>query len=315
MPAGRPSGRVRGGGGPHEQTGSYHVTSVIRRRRLLFNAAGRARGQAEARRCEPLEGRRLLTTFAVSSLGDPKYAAAYAALFDALDVENKRDQAMEASDQLTKLDPKEPRYARHFSRRGSILFERNDLDGQLAAFRKAAELDPKNAKYHYNVSVVLQKKGQVGEAIAACERAVELDPRDGKICLQLAWLLYVDPRFRDAGRAVALARKAIELTPAANVEGLTQRWQTLGWALYYAGDWKGSVAALERSMALQPSPKGGDPGQWFCLAMDHWQLGDQAEARRWYDRAVAWMEENNPEHTEFNGFRVEAGELLGVNEQ
>lgn len=31
---------------------------------------------------------------------------------------------------------------------------------------------------------------------------------------------------------------------------------------------------------------------WFFLAMAHQRLGDPVEARKWYVRAVAWMDKN-----------------------
>ena len=89
---------------------------------------------------------------------------------------------------------------------------------------------------------------------------------------------------------------------------------TLGGTLYHAGDWKGSVAALERSMALQPAPKGGDPGQWFCLAMDHWQLGNTEEARRWFGVAVSWMDKTGKTSATTRRIRAEAAALLGIDE-
>jgi hypothetical protein len=45
--------------------------------------------------------------------------------------------------------------------------------------------------------------------------------------------------------------------------------------------------------------------------MAHWQRGERETARRWYDRAVAWMKENQPRDEELRGFRAEA-ERLGL---
>jgi eukaryotic-like serine/threonine-protein kinase len=84
---------------------------------------------------------------------------------------------------------------------------------------------------------------------------------------------------------------------------------TLGVAYYRTGDWKAAIAALEKSMELR---KGGDSLDWFFLAMAHWQLGNKDEARRWYDKAVKWMEEHAPKNVELTRFRAEAAELLGV---
>jgi hypothetical protein len=41
-------------------------------------------------------------------------------------------------------------------------------------------------------------------------------------------------------------------------------------------------------------------------------LGNKDEARQWYDRAVQWMEKNNPQDEELRRFRTEAAELLAI---
>ena len=50
--------------------------------------------------------------------------------------------------------------------------------------------------------------------------------------------------------------------------------------------------------------------------MAHWQLGDQDDARSWYDKAVErmekWMDKNKPQDEKLRRFRAEAEELLGI---
>ena len=55
---------------------------------------------------------------------------------------------------------------------------------------------------------------------------------------------------------------------------------------------------------------GGDSADWFFLAMAHWQLGEKDKARQWYDRAVEWMDKNEPMNEELRRFRNEAEELI-----
>src|SRR5262249_19285951 len=116
----------------------------------------------------------------------------------------------------------------------------------------------------------------------------------------LAWSLATcaDPKFRDASRAVELAKQAVEQAPKAGDD-----WNTLGVAQYPAGDWKAAIAALKKSMELR---KGGNSVDWFFLAMAYWQLRDKKEARKWYDQAVPWMEKNQPKDEELVRFRAEA---------
>lgn len=48
--------------------------------------------------------------------------------------------------------------------------------------------------------------------------------------------------------------------------------------------------------------------------MAYWQSDNKDEARKWFDRAVTWMEKNQPQNEELRRFRTEAAELLGVKE-
>jgi hypothetical protein len=41
-------------------------------------------------------------------------------------------------------------------------------------------------------------------------------------------------------------------------------------------------------------------------------LGEKDVARKWYDKAVDWMEKNEPNNREFGRFRTEAEELLKI---
>jgi hypothetical protein len=69
---------------------------------------------------------------------------------------------------------------------------------------------------------------------------------------------------------------------------------------------------LKKSTTLQANPKGGDPGQWFFLAMAHSKLENQEEAAKWYGQSIQWMDKHQPNHQEWKRFRVEAAELLKV---
>ena len=115
-----------------------------------------------------------------------------------------------------------------------------------------------------------------------------------------------DTKVRDGDRAVKLAKKAVERAPE---QGAYH--STLGAAQYRAAAWNEAVAALEKSAGLR---NGGDSFDWFFLAMAHWKLGAKDKAREWYDKAVRWMDTNQPKNEELRRFRAEAAELLRLNE-
>jgi hypothetical protein len=46
-----------------------------------------------------------------------------------------------------------------------------------------------------------------------------------------------------------------------------------------------------------------------------WQSGQKDEARRWYDRAVEWMDKNDPSNEFLRRTRAEAAELMAIKEK
>src|SRR5262249_31639958 len=70
-----------------------------------------------------------------------------------------------------------------------------------------------------------------------------------------------------------------------------------------------TIAAIQKSMELR---QGGDSWDWFFLAMANWQLGETEEARKWYDKALEWMEKNDPKNDELRRFRAEMEELMKI---
>jgi len=122
--------------------------------------------------------------------------------------------------------------------------------------------------------------------------------------MKCAWVLAIDsdPKFRNPAVAVDLAQRGVRLE--ARNWGW---WNTLGAAQYRSGDWKAAVSALEKSVQLR---EGGDSFGWFFLAMAHWQLHQNDEAHRWYNKAVEWMDKNKPQDPELRRFRAEAAKLL-----
>jgi serine/threonine protein kinase/WD40 repeat protein/tetratricopeptide (TPR) repeat protein len=162
-----------------------------------------------------------------------------------------------------------------------------------------------------------QLRGTVREALGDSdqargdrEKANALLPKDPRTLNNRAWILAtgsIDQR--DAERAVALARRAVALAP-----GQPFSLNTLGVALYRAGQYAEAVSVLEQSLA---AGKGEfDAFDLFFLAMAHYRLGHATQARACFDRAVRWLSErkNLPAQsvTELTSFRTEAEAVLAL---
>ena len=147
---------------------------------------------------------------------------------------------------------------------------------------------------------------------AAAVAIVEQLADDPELLDKASWYLVQAPAGTRDDYLLALRRAeaAVRLAP----ENGTYL-KTLGVALYRLGRYEDALESLRRAAALHAAKNSGPtPTELAFLAMAHWQLGDKPQARSWYDKAVQWMEKNQPKNEELLRFRAEAAALLGVKE-
>ncbi|MGE5191727.1 MAG: tetratricopeptide repeat protein [Deltaproteobacteria bacterium] len=199
-----------------------------------------------------------------------------------------------------------PANAEAWNSRGNCQAALKRWDEALADYSKAVELQPSHWKAWLNRGMLYEKQRQVEKARNNFSRAIELNPTSAELHNNLAWYLVSrrDAELHDPAWGLSLAKRAVELAPET---GTYQN--TLGVAHYRAGNWKGAIAALEKSAALR---QGGDAFDWYFLAMAHRQTGNQDEARRWYDKAAEWREKNAGDNEELRHFDAEAREVLDM---
>ena len=199
------------------------------------------------------------------------------------------------------------------------------LSEALVVFEKLmTDVPDRGSNWHFAADTERQiadsmfSRGKYEQAEQGLQRSIELheqrvakfpdlvvsDAERAASYKELAWLLATSPvsEQRNAARAVELAQKAVEIQPT---EG--GPWNTLGVAQYRAAQWQPAVDSLTKSIDLR---EGGDAVHWFFLAMAHWQLDHDEEARKWYDKAAEWMAKNRSQNKPLNRFHAEADTLM-----
>jgi tetratricopeptide (TPR) repeat protein len=218
-----------------------------------------------------------------------------------------------------------PDFALAHQNLGNDLLKSGKVDQAITEEREAIRLKPDSADAHAILGDSFIVQGKWAEAIASYAEAIRINKDHVRARVMLAMLLATcpDTKHRDPGRAIAVAKAAVELDQKSSIT-----WQVLGWALYRTGNWQASIEALEKSCQLQRGT--GDSGQWIVLALAHAQLArqadlsekerarHQAEARRHYEAASKQIDtSDNPQYImqAIRAFRTEAAKLLGNQEK
>lgn len=110
------------------------------------------------------------------------------------------------------------------------------------------------------------------------------------------------PSLYDASLTLGLARESVK------VDSGKYNQESLGLAAYRAKHYEEARDAL---LEAEKQAITADADRFFYLAMALEKLGDRANARRWYDRAVARMDETYPLEPVLRAIRREADEGLG----
>ncbi len=189
---------------------------------------------------------------------------------------------------------------------GVALVELEDYKTAEAMLTGAIAMNPDATLAYVKRGTIRMQQGKIALGQSDFDRASKLDPQLADASSSMAGSLAncADLRLRNAEQAVILAELAVRLAPKSS-----DNWFILGMARYRAGDWEGVLKALEKSMHFGG---GGYPNDFFFMAMVHWQLGDQEEARRWYDKAVEFFNKHYTSGNSQGQFRPEAAKLLGL---
>jgi arylsulfatase A-like enzyme/Tfp pilus assembly protein PilF len=125
-----------------------------------------------------------------------------------------------------------------------LAIESGSLDEAAGRLEPILAQDPNDVEAIVKLGVVRVRSGRIDEGLSLFQRAVALDPRDAEALLDLAGALAKSGR---AAEAVPYFERAIEAGGPTTVA-----LNGLGFARLEAGDASGGMAALRRSLALEP---------------------------------------------------------------
>jgi WD40 repeat protein/serine/threonine protein kinase/Tfp pilus assembly protein PilF len=251
------------------------------------------------------------------------YALAGSPAYQAHVHEQKADEYLESGavekaiaeyGEAIRLDPKSPRacYAR-----AQAYLKKGVFDFAAADLSKAIALAPDAADVWYLRALAQLRAGRADEYRKDCAEMLKQfgETQKPDEAHWAAWTCVLAPDATpEWPRVLALAEKAAKSDPKS-----FQYQVTLGAALYRAGRLEEAAQRLAEADRLPKEPserlRSSPAYDWFFLAMAHWQLGQKDEARKWYDKAAAWMEQNKPKDADLLRFRAEAAELLGIEEK
>jgi Flp pilus assembly protein TadD len=134
---------------------------------------------------------------------------------------------------------------------GTALSVAGRLDEAVYEYRQAIQIDAAYANAHNNLGGVLLAQGKTGEAVREFRDAVRLQPQSASGLANLAWVLATAPRAadRDAGEAVDLAQRVVDLTGRRDARAL----DVLAAAYASAGRFDRAQEAAAAALRLLPA--------------------------------------------------------------
>jgi Flp pilus assembly protein TadD len=156
-----------------------------------------------------------------------------------------------------------------------LLADHGEADAAIALLQAALERHPRHPALEYELSVLLERAGNVHDSVATLERLISERPEDSNLLNALGYTL-ADHDLQ-LSRAERLIRRALVVTPD-NPAVL----DSLGWVRFKRGDVRGALTILQHAYAI-----GQDSDIAAHLGEALWKSRDESGARKVWAAALA----------------------------
>ena len=161
-----------------------------------------------------------------------------------------------------------------FLRLGRAYLNMGQKPEALGAFQKAIDANPYYWSNYNMLGVAYSQFGENGPALKAFKRVTELDPNNPNGWINIGALALRDGNWNEALPAL---RKALELRPS------VESYSNLGTAYFFLGKYEDARANFEKASRMSPQ----QAVLVGFIADCYRRLGNAAEARKTYDRAIS----------------------------
>lgn len=204
--------------------------------------------------------------------GDPHYAQALQFRVQLLNVQGRREEALNAAREGLRLFPTQSRF---YVLVAGILAEAKDLDGAMKVMNEGVAKLPDDADLLYRLGLLKREMGDDAGALETMEQVIRKNP-DHADALNYVGYTLADER-RDLDRALVLVQSALRQEPENGY-----MLDSLAWVYYRMGKLPEAWNQIRRAVTLEPE----DPELWHHYGDIAKALGKTAEARNGYKKAL-----------------------------
>jgi WD40 repeat protein/serine/threonine protein kinase len=201
------------------------------------------------------------------------------------DIQERSQQWFGVAFHRSQLARLEPEVWQHPAKRGEAHMALQEWTQACDDYTRATELGGDFTAWYLRTLLRLRTDNLEGYR-SSCEGLMGRfgESADGRIANAVAWACSLSPQSGvDPARLIALAKVGVADLPSPG------RINTLGAALYRAAQFQEAEKRLMESLQLQAD--GGDPMDWFFVALTKHAIGELEEARKWFKMGAQYMDD------------------------